>query len=67
MNIQLAISEGTKILNEKSILTANIDSEILLANVIKKDRKYLALNSKKKNHPSLKDAILFDFKTNLYD
>ena len=48
MNIQSAISEGAKILNEKSILTANIDSEILLANVIKKDRKYLALNSKKK-------------------
>ena len=48
MNIQSAIIEGTKILNEKSILTANLDAEILLAKVIKKDRKYLVLNSKKK-------------------
>ena len=48
MNIQSAIIEGTKILNKKSILTANLDSEILLAKVIKKNRKYLVLNSKKK-------------------
>ena len=48
MDIHTAISEGTKILKEKSILTANLDSEILLASTLNKDRKYILLNSLQK-------------------
>ncbi len=48
MNIQKAISEGTKFLKDKSILTANLDSEILMAKVLGRDRKYIILNSLKK-------------------
>ena len=45
MNIQSAIIEGTDILKSKSINSAKLDSEILLASVIDKDRKYLILNN----------------------
>ena len=48
MNIHTAISKGTKILKDKSILTANLDSEILMARALKKDRKYIILNSLEK-------------------
>ena len=48
MYIYKAISKGTKILKNSSILTANLDSEILMARVLKKDRKYLLLNSLEK-------------------
>ena len=44
MNIQSAIIEGATILKNKSINSAKLDSEILLASVINKDRKYLILN-----------------------
>ena len=45
MNIQSAIIEGATILKNKSINSAKLDSEILLASVIEKDRKYLILNN----------------------
>ena len=45
MNIYTAISKGAEILKDKSILTANLDSEILMARVLNKDRKYILLNS----------------------
>ena len=45
MNIYTAISPGSKILKENLILTANLDSEILMAKVLNKDRKYVLLNS----------------------
>jgi len=45
MNIQSAILEGANILKNKSINSAKLDSEILLASVIDKDRKYLILNN----------------------
>ena len=38
MNIQSAILEGANILKNKSINSAKLDSEILLASVIDKDR-----------------------------
>ena len=47
MNINLAIKEGEKILRDNAIKSAKLDSEILLAKVIKKDRKYILLNSPK--------------------
>ena len=45
MNIQSAIIKGANILKDKSINSAKLDSEILLASVIDKDRKYLILNN----------------------
>ena len=45
MNIQSAIIKGANILKNKSINSAKLDSEILLASVIDKDRKYLILNN----------------------
>ena len=49
MDIQSAIIKGTKILKDKSILTAGLDTEVLIAKAINKDRKYVILNLKKKN------------------
>ena len=44
MNIDKAIHKGAKILKGKSILTANLDSEILMAKALNKDRKHIILN-----------------------
>ena len=48
MNIYKAITEGTKILKSKYILTAHLDAEILMAKVIDKSRDYISLNYSKK-------------------
>ena len=45
MNIHSAIIKGTNILKDKSINSAKLDSEILLASAIDQDRKYLILNN----------------------
>jgi release factor glutamine methyltransferase len=47
MNINNAILKGTNLLKNKYIETAQLDSEILMSEVIKKDRKYLILNHDK--------------------
>ena len=57
MDIQTAVNKGSKILKEKSILTANLDSEILMAKVLNRDRKYILLNSLQKI--SVKDFNLY--------
>ena len=57
MNIQSAIIEGTIILKDKSIKSAKLDSEILLASVIDKDKKYLILN----NDQNIKEKNLKHF------
>jgi len=44
MNINLAIKEGSKILNSKFIPNPQLDAEILMAEIIKKDRNYILLN-----------------------
>ena len=44
MNINSAISHGSKILKNKSIPTSQLDSEILMSKTINKDRKYILLN-----------------------
>ena len=52
MNIYLAINHGAKILKDKFISNSFLDSEILMANTIKKDRKFILSNfnlSLKKN------------------
>ena len=45
MNFNLAIKYGSKILRNKSIPNPILDSEILLAKVINKNRNYILLNS----------------------
>ncbi len=45
MKIQSAIIDGARILKNKFILNANLDSEILMAEAIKKNRQYVILNS----------------------
>ena len=47
MNISLAIKKSTKILKDKLIPNPELDSEILMAKTIKKDRKYVLLNFNK--------------------
>ena len=44
MNIQSAIIDGAKILKNKFIINANLDSEILMAQALKKNRKFVILN-----------------------
>ena len=62
MNIQSAILEGANILKNKSINSAKLDSEILLASVIDKDRKYLILN----NDQNIKEKNLIHFQKLIY-
>ena len=45
MNINLAISQGSKFLRDKFIPNSKLDSEILMAKTINKDRNYILLNS----------------------
>ena len=47
MNISLAIKKSTKILKDKFIPNPELDSEILMAKTIQKDRKYVLLNFNK--------------------
>ena len=46
MNISKTISEGINILKENEIRNPQLDVEILLSKLIKKDKKYLILNPK---------------------
>ena len=48
MNINSAILAGAKILKSETIANAYLDSEILMAKAIKKNREYILLNSFKK-------------------
>ena len=50
MNINSAIIQGAKVLRENLIKNAYLDSEILMTETIKKDRKYILLNSKRDLH-----------------
>ncbi len=45
MNINSAIIQGEKVLKDNFIDNAHLDSEILMAKAIDKDRKYILLNS----------------------
>ena len=47
MNINLAITLGSKILKNKFIPNSQLDSEILMAETIYKDRNFILLNSNK--------------------
>jgi release factor glutamine methyltransferase len=47
MNIQSAVIEGTNILKDKSIISAQLDTEILMAEALGKNREYIILNHDK--------------------
>ena len=47
MEINLAITQGSKILRDKYIPNSQLDAEILMAQTINRDRKYILLNSNK--------------------
>ena len=57
MNIDLAIIQGAKVLKESFIKNPYLDSEILMAKAIDKDRKYILLNSKR--HINIKKLCIF--------
>ena len=59
MNINSAINEAIIILKKSSIKTAQLDSEILLAEAINKKREYIILNQ---NHTINKESY-YQFKT----
>ena len=46
MNIESILNEGIRILKENKISNPQLDSEILLCNSIKRDKKYIILNPK---------------------
>ena len=58
MKIINALSEGNLILEKNLIKTARLDTEILMSNVINKDRKYIILNSNKKLVPDLYNSFM---------
>jgi release factor glutamine methyltransferase len=47
MNIQSAVIEGTNVLKNKSIISAQLDTEILMAKALGKSREYIILNHDK--------------------
>ena len=61
MNILTAINEASEVLRKNRIKSAKLDSEILLSKIIKKDRKYMILNSDKKlknNHFAMFNELI---------
>ena len=61
MNILTAINEASEVLRKNCIKSAKLDSEILLSKIIKKDRKYIILNSDKKlknNHFAMFNELI---------
>ena len=57
MNINLAITQGAKVLKKNFIKNPYLDSEILMAKAVKKDRTYILLNSNK--YVEIKDLNFF--------
>ena len=57
MNIENTLNNAVRILNKSKIKNSILDSEILLSQVINRDRKYIFLNSKK----NLKQKYLKNF------
>ena len=47
MNIQSAVIEGANVLKDKSILSARLDTEILMAKALGKNREYIIMNHDK--------------------
>jgi len=48
MNIDNAINEAVKVLKKNNIISAKLDSEILMSMTLKKNREYVILNLNEK-------------------
>ena len=59
MNIQTALKKGQSILRNNNILSAQLDSEILMSKAISKDKKFIILNLNKEIKK--KNLNYFDF------
>ena len=59
MDIETALKKGQLILRDNKIKSAELDSEILMSQAIRKDKKYIILNYNKKIKK--KDLKYFDF------
>ena len=59
MDIETALKKGQLILKDNNIKSAELDSEILMSQAIRKDKKYIILNYNKKIKK--KDLKYFDF------
>ena len=59
MDIETALKKGKLILRDNKIKSAELDSEILMSQAIRKDKKYIILNYNKKIKK--KDLKYFDF------
>ncbi len=59
MDIETALKKGQLILKDNKIKSAELDSEILMSQAIRKDKKYITLNYNKKIKK--KDLKYFDF------
>ena len=57
MNIHSAVLEGASILKERSIQSAQLDSEILMAIALETNRKYIILNDNK-THFEIKEGFI---------
>ena len=57
MNIEIAIKNAFKELKKNKINSALLDSELLLSEVIKKDRKFIILNPDKELDESVQDSF----------
>ncbi len=57
MNIESAIKNACRVLKENKISSALLDSELLLSEVIKKDRKFILLNLDRKLNKSDQDSF----------
>ena len=57
MNISNTLSEGISILKENKIKNPQLDVEILLSKLIRKDKKYLILNPKEVLNPEKIDIF----------
>ena len=55
MNLDNAISQATLVLKKKNIRNPKLDTEILMSTTIKKDRKFVILNSREKIEKKLFD------------
>ena len=58
MNLQSAIIKGAKILESQLVLSPYLDSEILMTKAMKRDKKYILMNS----HKKVEEKILNLFK-----
>ena len=59
MNIETALKKGQLILKDNKIKSAVLDSEILMSQAIRKDKKYIILNYNKKIKKKILNILTF--------